>query len=296
MRTEDKDNFAETAFKRLYWQGYQGRFGSFRWPTDYGFGGFTSSAHNPATDPRNFDNSEFQAWKSGLGLKNMLTRLNILYTNNVYLMAHSMGNIVAGEALKQAGANQLVNTYVSMQGAVASHAYDPGTPWRTIPTLLDSGTLERYTMYWTNGADCYFNGSAGAGTYVNFFNTNDFALDKWQINQNLKPDSGYSTASGELYFYYPLVGSSRQLYFPADTYEIFSYITEARCYALGAQPDVGGVFALAKQVELPSVWPLDPLNLNYTAHFWHSAEFRADNAQSANFWDAFLKSCNLKNP
>ncbi len=29
--------FAESAFKRLYWQGYHGRFGSFQWPTDYGF-------------------------------------------------------------------------------------------------------------------------------------------------------------------------------------------------------------------------------------------------------------------
>jgi len=43
-----------------------------------------------------------------------------------------------------------------------------------------------------NGAPCYFNASAGAGSYVNFFNTNDFALGKWQIDQNLKPDAGYS--------------------------------------------------------------------------------------------------------
>jgi hypothetical protein len=132
---------------------------------------------------------------------------------------------------------------------------------------------------------------------VNFFNTNDFALRKWQINQNLKPDSGYSVTLGESYYYNPLVGSSRQLYFPADTYEIFSYITEARCFALGAQADVGGVFKLGQtyqQVNLPSVWPTDPLNLNYTVHFWHSAEFRADNTQSVLFWNAFLTTCKLK--
>jgi hypothetical protein len=29
MESWDKDRFAETAYKRLYWQGYQGRFGSF---------------------------------------------------------------------------------------------------------------------------------------------------------------------------------------------------------------------------------------------------------------------------
>ena len=31
--TWDKDRYAETEYKRLYWQGYQGRFGEFRWPT-----------------------------------------------------------------------------------------------------------------------------------------------------------------------------------------------------------------------------------------------------------------------
>ena len=39
MAPWEKDRFAETAFKRLYWQGYQGRFGEFRWPTDFGFQG-----------------------------------------------------------------------------------------------------------------------------------------------------------------------------------------------------------------------------------------------------------------
>ena len=43
----NKDRFAETAFKRLYWQGYQGRFGSFRWPTDYGFNGTCLATASP---------------------------------------------------------------------------------------------------------------------------------------------------------------------------------------------------------------------------------------------------------
>ena len=45
----EKDRFAETAFKRLYWQGYQGRFGEFRWPTSYGFtGDIQPACHQPA--------------------------------------------------------------------------------------------------------------------------------------------------------------------------------------------------------------------------------------------------------
>ena len=285
-----KDRFAETAFKRLYWQGYQGRFGSFRWPTGSGITDTTSAV----VEHRNFDDSEFNAWKSGTGLKNMLTRLNILYPGNAYLMAHSMGNVVTGEALRLAGTNQLVNTYVAMQGAVASHAYDPNRPNRYLGAggIQDSGTPNRYAQYYTNGAPCYFNGSAGAGTYVNFFNTNDFALSAWQDDQNFKPDIGWGYDISPSRFYRGGF-TTTTLNFPADTYEIFSYCDEARCYALGAQADVGGKFS-GNQVQLPSVWPPDPSNANYNEHFWHSAEFRSDNAQSFLFWDEFLKTCQLK--
>ncbi|HLX68017.1 MAG TPA: alpha/beta hydrolase, partial [Verrucomicrobiae bacterium] len=123
----ERDAFAETAFKRLYWQGYKGRFGAFQWPTEYGFSGTISGIF----DADNFDNSEFNAWSSGEGLLGALNRLNNQYPGQVYLMAHSMGNVVAGEALKLAGSNQVVNTYIAMQGAVAAHAYDPTTDIRT---------------------------------------------------------------------------------------------------------------------------------------------------------------------
>src|SRR6266567_3400789 len=68
-----KDRFAETAFKRLYWQGYQGRFGLFRWPAAY-----KSSA-------RPLDDSEFSAWRSAAGLLTLLSNLNTQYPGNVYL-------------------------------------------------------------------------------------------------------------------------------------------------------------------------------------------------------------------
>ena len=60
----EKDAFAETAFKRLYWQGYKGHFGAFQWPTGYGFGSWKTVIN----DPDNFDNSEFNAWNSATWL------------------------------------------------------------------------------------------------------------------------------------------------------------------------------------------------------------------------------------
>ena len=122
MERWEKDRFAETAFKRLYWQGYQGRFGAIPLADDSGlpFGEFSPQAF----DLRKFDNSEYNAWPSGVGLLNKLNDLNAEYPGQVYLMAHSLGNVVAGEALRLAGNNQVVNTYIAMQGAISAHAYD----------------------------------------------------------------------------------------------------------------------------------------------------------------------------
>jgi len=88
------------------------------------------------TDPRNFDNSEFIAWQSAAGLRNKLKDLNAEYPGHVYMLAHSMGNIVAGEALQLAAQNgdgRVVNTYVASQAALPAHDYDATV---TSPYLL----------------------------------------------------------------------------------------------------------------------------------------------------------------
>ena len=113
-------------------------------------------------------------------------------------MAHSMGNIVAGEALRQAGAvTQVVNTYVAMQGAVPLTAMTRRHRHR----IYGYQTPDRYAHYWTDSMPCYFNDTAGAGTYVNFFNTNDYALAIWQVDQNFKPDFGANYGYGRDQFF-----------------------------------------------------------------------------------------------
>jgi hypothetical protein len=284
LPTWEKDAFAETAFKRLYWQGYKGHFGSFRWPTGYGF-----DWESLATDPHNYNNSESNAWASATGLLGKLNDLNATYPSHVYLMAHSMGNVVAGEALKQAS-GQVVNTYVAMQGAVPSHCYDPNATIRTIPYPLDSGTPNRYANYYTNGAPCYFNGTAGAGSYINFYNQQDWALSYWQDDQNLKPQTGYGYNDTDQF--YRGILTTTPLYFPANTYEIFAYADEARCFALGAQANVGGVFKVGetyRQIELD----IAPYNFGLE-HKDHSGEFNSDNMSRSIFWNTALQQMNLK--
>ena len=302
MQVWEKDRFAETAFKRLYWQGYQGRFGEFRWPT---FAGFPVNEFQwEAFDLRNYDNSESNAWASGVGLLNKLNDLNAEYPGQVYLMAHSLGNVVAGEALRLAGTNQVVNTYIAMQAALSAHAYDTNTPIRN----SSDTTPDNYAYYWTNGAPCYFNSSQGAGTYVNFFNTNDYALESgttaWPLDQDTKPDNSilgypgyhYSVSSLHPNGYYVQYGSSSNAFynlnFPTNTYPIFAYCDQARSYALGAQANVGGVFKTLTYHEVDLA--ADPISFS-SAHKYHSGQFRSDDAQRWYFWDQVLFQMGLKN-
>jgi len=163
-----------------------------------------------------------------------------------------------------------------MQGALSAHCYDPSTPDQYVDSIPDY-----YAQYWTNGAPCYFNGINSAGTFVNFFNTNDYALNLWTDDEDSKPDTGYSYIS-----YQGFLNGFTPLYFPTNTYQIFAYADPAESYALGAQQNVAGPFkvgATYNQIEL------DAAPFNYDAkHLYHSMEFRQDYAQNLFFWSDFF--------
>jgi len=305
MQYWEKDRFAESAFKRLYWQGYQGRFGSFRWPTGFGFTGWQTIATN-LTEKDNFDSSEYQAWQSAQGLLNKLNDLNGQYPGHVYLLAHSMGNVVANEALRLSGSSQVVNTYVASQAAVSAHTYDTNVANYSFyypPWSLSADTPNIYGN-WFSG-----NNGGGAGQVVSFYNVNDFALQRsvWQRDELLKPDQdvlegtttwyyGYSgsvsdpapwnnfykqTFNGSTVFYFNIVTSLN------NRHEVMGYAAQSYTTALGA---TAGVHHLADSIDLTGVWPPDPTGNNYTEHFYHSAEFRGDNPQQRNYWSELLGS------
>jgi len=313
MERWEKDRFAESAFKRLYWQGYHGRFGVFRWPTENGFKGISSLATDPS-EKDNFDRSEYTAWQSSVGLLNKLKDLNAEYPGHVYMLAHSMGNIVAGEALRlatQQGLGHLVNTYVASQAAVSAHTYDTNIanysfnyfPWRSqavTPNIYGN---------WFLG-----NNGGGAGQVVNFYNTNDYALQRsvWQLNQLLKPDQ--FVLLGGTHWDYSYVGVTNDPppwnHFQKDAslqiwnevnfdivnvltnrYEVMGLAAESYTTALGATP---GVHNVADSIYLgrstSRIWPVDTTGNNYAAHFWHSAEFRGDYWQQQGYWSELLGS------
>jgi hypothetical protein len=330
MKPQEKDQFAETAYKRLFWQGYTGHFGAFQWPTTYGFGSLlvddtkwkngVNGIYSAVSDPTNYDRGEYSAWRSALALKRLFSRLNHDYPGKVYLLAHSMGNVVAGEALRiaaQEGLGQLVNTYVASQGAVPVHCYsgtqsaplEAQVPVDILVRMFDGGYPQTPNVY----PDWFSASSATVGRRINFYNVNDYALwqDVWQLNQYLKPDHSDSRNQGWNYRYVgdPVaapaddgfrkgygdprnagqnialhLGTSSDI---KDRYEIMAFAAESHSKALGATPNASG---LSSSVDLASIWPEDRSGdaRPYSRHKWHSAEFRSTNMLQKEYWKALI--------
>ena len=283
MERWEKDRFAETMYKRLYWEGYQGRFGSFRWPT---FDRWPS--HEKLNS---FDMSEEQAWRSGAPLRYLLTCLNDEYGGQVRLTAHSMGNVVAGEALRTN--TVLVSHYVAMQAAVPSRAYDQNAPYRAIPAYARNNTPELYHDYpGFNPPAPYFSQAAGAGVYVNFYNERDWALGMWLMDQDLKPagSMGYYYRSDIGFYHQNLVGWPEPLAYDTNTFKLFAYCVEGQCKALGAQAGVKGAFNSDHEVNLNSKYAFGD------AHKGHSAQFRSTLMQRWAFWSDLRDELEVANP
>jgi len=288
MTTWSKNSYGESGFKRLFWQGYSGRYGIFRWPTYFNFPGLGFDLQ--AFDLNNYDKSEWQAWKSATGLRTLLTNLNTLYPKRVRVLGHSMGNVVASEALRiNSNAPALAAVYVALEAAMPSHCFDAGATNRAIPFLLDHNTPNVYANFWQSGNSNYYHGFQGADAYVNFFNARDYALGKWQLDQNLKPAESLNYSFDETTQKYYRLPTEKV--FPTDTHEIFSFCSEPRCYALGAQQNVGGVFARSMAIQV---------NLDATPHNFgdavigHSGQFRYRIQTCWPFWDELLKALELK--
>ena len=294
MPSWEKDRWAETVFKRLWHQNYKGRVGILKWP---------------CTTPGcvtidGFDQSEFRAWQSGQGLEALINQLNgSYYGGRVRLLAHSQGNVVAGEALRRGGlGSAIVHTYVASQAAIPAHCYDDTTPSMPADIIYPFPTTPNiYGNYWQNGlaqhipavwpidTPSYLHSDYMAGAavnFVNYYNPLDYALSTnvWQTDQKLKPNNNYHYSIGDGFQFDSIVPfDERDLQFPDDRFEIFSFAAESRSFALGAQEGVGGVFT--SEVNL-NVEPFAYGNI----HLFHSAQFRSFLANRWRYWDQLMLS------
>jgi hypothetical protein len=304
----EKREWAATAFKRLWWQGYQGSVALFDWPTLYGCNFYNVVTRQ--TDLRNFDNSEFRAWLSSVALAGLLDELNA--NGKLRVMAHSMGNIVMGEALRKYKATAPpLHTYIACQAAISAHYYDntvaaaypcnyqnldltfPANP-DIIGHFIDGENMSPYMCF----------NRYRVTNMQNWYNPVDWALDLWEKNNIAKPDNwggfgfGYSGRKDhydegtDRFFGGPCVDAGTCLSVNDDRqrYMIFAYDMESRSRALGQTES--SVF---------SGWnlknPLSSGGMGYDdQHYCHSREFRSNIAAEWEFWKKVFGTCKFQRP
>ena len=294
MQPWEKRRWAETVFKRLWWQGYQGKVGLFDWPC----------RTLPSWDFLvNYDRSEFIAWQSATALNGVLERLQAGHVGQVRLLAHSQGNVVAGEALRL-GAPGLVHTYVASQAALSAGLHESGL---TEITDFEPKTPEVMSAYPESFArEPYLTGIASkVGAMFNYFNAKDYALTgdslnqpTWLLNNETRPDGslGYGY-QGEISKYPPsppAIGFFRnvsnenlglgttmaQMSFPENRYEIFSFCAQSRNYALGASNVTHNGMATA----------VDLSNFGFDREkSAHSRQFRSNVVAEQPYWQQFVR-------
>lgn len=196
------NNRTETVFKRLWHLGYKGRLSALRWPTFYGG---PDDGDDWIAGLSTYNDSEYRAWKSGESLKQYVNQLPSDYTRSV--VAHSMGNIVTGSALRK---GMSVVNYVLLNAAVPAMCYDESTSlhqWNYVTPNddPDNGTKDMAYL----GKLKTLNPNV-----INFFLTRDFATTfSWENNNNLfKPQNQIITSCVRGYTYARANPSGTKLY------------------------------------------------------------------------------------
>lgn len=300
MSSWEKRRWIEASFKRLWWQGYKGRVSSFEWPTLDGFDNFMTII----TQLRHFDNSEYRAWLSAKALTKLIRELNA--NGKLRIMAHSMGNVVVGEALRLLKSNDFqVHTYIACQAALSAQYYGDEKGYNPcgyqsldifFPETAD--VMGKFRARWDNNVQIiepYFENNNNVANLKNWYNATDWALDLWEKNNVFKPDNfgwgygfGYSGTVYGLYaenfdrFYRD--GNTLRLTQETERFMIFSHAAESRSRALGQIPKSGF-----------ENWDLKA-DMHYDArHYSHSREFRSNVVDEWGFWNKVFDACGFNN-
>jgi len=161
MSYSDSVTFSEIMFKRLWWQGFAGRFVAFRWGTQTSFDSYNTS--------------EWLAWKYGKSLRDYVEHYlkAEMPTYSMNVAAHSMGNIVTGSALRR---GMRINAYMLMEAAVPSGCFNDSVnnynkfldAEMTSPTP-DSADEKGYRLFLESVGQ-------NVTKLISFFNIDDYAL------------------------------------------------------------------------------------------------------------------------
>lgn len=323
MSPSGAESFAETMFKRLWWRGFKGRFAAVRWATYHSAHFDGSNEAEQAIDAylARYNDSEQIAWRTGPALKQYFNQsLPGGYTKN--LVAHSMGNIVAGSALRDGLAP---DNYALLNAAVPAACYDDSEamketstethqiPYLPDPTMWDELTPDddpdpetRKLAYRGKLKDV-------SGNLVSFYLPNDIATSfAWECNNDLaKPPYNEALCplvSGMYYRYersrqsgkklfasYPLpvlpTGQTVQVEQPIrNTFEAMAYACRTWGKAAGAKGETAGSIDLSKSVNLSE----SRFGGDEGFEKQHSAQFERNIQKLTVFYDELLIQLLLK--
>lgn len=293
------DRWAETVFKRLWWLGYKGHLGAFRWPEVEGF--FCLS---DPTDFSCYNESDYKAWNSARALRYLLPDLDSRFPGQIRILAHSQGNIVTGEALRQLQ-EPLNLRYIAAQAAVPALTYDNTVPPYSHHAPWHPDVYGHYYSGAVEDSEYLSSVLGGSVRMFRYYNKADFALFAWRLNNDSKamaPFSNYRyldsdgdpdtyNPDGEDKFYLGVFNQSgwlteiRETYqLPEDTYKIFSFCARSRSLALGAvETPIGGFEGETNLQDFGYDWQ----------HYSHSKQFRSNIVDEWDFWVQVKTNFNL---
>jgi hypothetical protein len=265
-------------FKRLWWQGYNGRVGLLSWPTLEGF--------------LTFDESEVRAWNSAEAFKLVLLNDLKKYWGNIRIIGHSMGGIVSGETVNKLPGSGIVKAYIASQTALSAHYYDNSVTQKSLAAKMKMDFTPNIFGYFPSGNDTssdvpYLASSVIKAKHFNYFNLYDFALSRgelgvaaWEGNNLLRPHTPYS----HIPFSALYMRGTSLLNLPDDKYEIFGNIILSKSKALGAttQPVDGFI-----QKDIRDLFGFDRRSYS------HSRQFRSHIINECGYWKEVITDFEL---
>ncbi|MBQ7650766.1 MAG: alpha/beta hydrolase, partial [Victivallales bacterium] len=181
VSNSEKATWPATAYKRVWWQGYKGRLGIFSWPCET-FPSWRMLIHLPSNI---YDNSDYMAHNCSTHLASLLVHLEDGYCHGkVHMLAHSQGNIVAGEALRVL-AGRTIHTFIATQAAISISNFQSVN----LPYFEESDYKKSGLTHLTPDVRAAFPGCQQPAPYMtpvtcgnraeglyNFYNEDDYAL------------------------------------------------------------------------------------------------------------------------
>ncbi len=311
MSPLDTINFSETMYKRLWWRGFKGRFVAIRWDTYYSdaFGRVAYAGQAIDAYLAGFNDSEHNAWQTGVALKAFVNNsLPAGYTRD--LVAHSMGNVVAGDALQL---GMIIDNYALLQAALPAACYDDRSSLVPAPTPVTAGP--RTVHLWDvdtpdNDPDPATKSLAYIGrlknvqgTLTNFYLPADQATSyAWAVNNVLAkppfyPEPGTDLEDGYLvnsFDYVRGAPSGQKLVKSVSLFSPPTYLTdrdEANSYAcrtwaraVGAEPNTAGPIGASVDLSSDTFSPGSKGGFDKD----HSAEFDWDIQKLTPFYNTLL--------